>query len=650
MKKFLITTILGIATTTAFGAASVRAPKLGGTATTSTNTARAGTLRAQTMKSASVSTPTSITTTQSVATPVSTETTDARIALLKGIKGFNPGQIKDTTAAQQELNAIGSRINELQTQLDQVETAQSTVLTEDTIDAIIDEKLSQLGASTSPDDTYNKTEIDNQFATLISKLPTIDGKGNINIPDSDGTNVIQFLPYYLYANYWQYGRLAHIQAYKLRIPHKFGTTPFNDLAQQYTSGWVSEICEPEQSNPDLIACGFWNASGGNGQMQEFNTISCYKGFHIQNTSSIGDVIKDKYVTFENMNESQIREHLCGNLSSDACFITEFEEKSMGVCTRKTFTLTKLANPTPEPEYYFNCITRLCDTGNLTCDHSCETNAPVDSSAINDFVDNYCEGNISPFWCTIQTQPHVFGNKTYFIIKKRLHGYAFDSPYMTPNEFYYETNEEEPARYINNAVCGNPNGTDYCYVTQVLDLVDTAYPNLLEATDNHIDNRYQVVVHIQETSTEPTFNLMDKSSNSSGIGHLYYYKTNGKETEINKFVADYCTTQGEVWCKKVSAPEQFSFGIRVRDHGYAYRPGSEVTTNLGTYKWYDTNESNPEYYVVEGVCGNKDGTDDCYMTQIEDNSALTDSMTPIYGIRIFEKLTIQDELPKPYTKD
>ena len=153
MKKFLITTMLGIATTAAFGAASVRAPQMGGTTTvttpTATNTARAGTMRTQTMKTSSVSTPTSVTTTQSIATPVSTETTDARIALLKGIKGFNPGKIKDTTAAQQQdLTEINSRIEDLRAQLDQAEAAQSSIITESNIDAKIDEKFATSGLVT----------------------------------------------------------------------------------------------------------------------------------------------------------------------------------------------------------------------------------------------------------------------------------------------------------------------------------------------------------------------------------------------------------------------------------------------------------------------------------------------------------------------
>ena len=193
-KTLLITTVLGIATTAAFGAASLRAPQMGGTATvttpTATNTARAGTMRTQTMKTSSVSAP-SVTTTQSIATPVSTETTDARLSLLKGIKGFNPGKIKDTTAAQQELNAIDSRIEELQSKLDQAETAAdqtaklTDVYTKEQVEAKINEKISAIGTSTGTKDTYSKTEINKLLPykenglVYLPVLPGQPGSGDI---------------------------------------------------------------------------------------------------------------------------------------------------------------------------------------------------------------------------------------------------------------------------------------------------------------------------------------------------------------------------------------------------------------------------------------------------------------------------------------
>ena len=338
-KTLLITTVIGIATTAAFGAASLRAPQIGGTSTVATptattNTARAGTLRTQTMKTSSVSTPSVAT--QSIATPV--ETNESRLALLKGIKGFNPGQIKDATAAQQELNAIGSRINELQTQLDRAETAQSTVLTEETIDAKIAEKISQLETSTSTNDSYSKTEMNALLAALESKIPTIDNNGNLNFTDSNGATIAQILPYNLYSTH-KYNNLASTQTYKLIAPHDFKTSSFGSLAQDYTRDWVSDICATERSNPDLVACGFYNAVGKDIAMTEFNTISCFKGMQGTNASVKDNMVNIQYTTFEDLNETQINNRFCsGASSSDECSISEYAKKPMGACAEKTFTL------------------------------------------------------------------------------------------------------------------------------------------------------------------------------------------------------------------------------------------------------------------------------------------------------------------------
>ena len=353
-KTLLITTVLGIATTAAFGAASLRAPQMGGTATVTTpaattNTARAGTMRTQTMKTSSVSTP-SVTTTQSIATPVSTETTDARIALLKGIKGFNPGKIKDTTAAQQELNAIDSRIEELQSKLDRAETAAdqtaklTDVYTKEQVEAKIDEKISAIGTSTGTKETYSKAEVDR---LLAEKLPAIDANGNLNISDSSGTTIAQLLPYNLYSTH-KHTKLSNTQTYKLIAPHDFGTSSFGSLAQEYTRNWVSDICATERSNPDLVACGFYNADGKNTAMTEFSTISCFKGMHLIGDSITDNIITAQYTTFENLNENQIRYRFCGELSSDECSISGYTETPMGACVEKTFIVTGPMETLPRP--------------------------------------------------------------------------------------------------------------------------------------------------------------------------------------------------------------------------------------------------------------------------------------------------------------
>ena len=504
MKKFLITTVLGIATTAAFGAASLRAPQIGGTATvatpTATNTARAGTMRTQTMKTSSVSAP-SVTTTQSIATPISTETTDARIALLKGIKGFNPGKIKDTTAAQQELNAIDSRIEELQSKLDRAETAAdqtaklTDVYTKDQVEAKIDEKLSQLGTSTGTNETYSKTEINNLLAALERKLPQIDDRGNINITGANG-NLIALLPYYVSSDYPYGGSLGQITEYTLHTPHDFGTTNwYPNLAQEYTNGWIGNICAPYQSDPDFLACGFWTANGTSTAMKDFYVARCFKGFFLAGMNHPNGIESDKYFTYENLTEEEIHEHFCGNTPNYSCWISDFEIRSRGPCKLKIFYVN-MSNETPD--YYFNYTGGahgIAMGGNaLTYLQHFATNAPLDSNAIDDFVDSYC-GDREPFWCAkngVIDSPSGFDDVVK--IKERFHGYVLSSIEMSSVGTYstYNTNEDEPATYINSNVCGNPNGTTSCYVVNVDD-ISLNIPYLLDPTSINIDDRYKVTV-------------------------------------------------------------------------------------------------------------------------------------------------------------
>ncbi len=175
MKKILTMTALVTITTASFGAASLKAPqRIGNTATVTapSTTARAGTLRTPTMKTSSVSTP-SVTTTQ-----IATEPTESRIALLKGAKGLNPGKIKDTKNAQQELKVIDTRIEELQSKLDQAEAIQHTVLKEENINDKITTSVESK--------TYTKAEIDDMLSDVIKKLPQLDDKGNMTWTDPNG--------------------------------------------------------------------------------------------------------------------------------------------------------------------------------------------------------------------------------------------------------------------------------------------------------------------------------------------------------------------------------------------------------------------------------------------------------------------------------
>ncbi len=473
MKKFLITTVLGIATTAAFGAASLRAPQMGGTATVTTpaattNTARAGTMRTQTMKTSSVSTP-SVTTTQSIATPVSTETTDARIALLKGIKGFNPGKIKDTTAATNELNAIDSRIEELQSKLDQAEAAAdqtaklTDVYTKEQVEAKIDEKISAIGTSTGTKETYSKEEVNELLSEISSKLPQVDERGNINIPASNGKSQIQLLPYYLYATH-THATLGHSMTYKLYTPHDFGTTNwYPELAQQFTSNWISDICAPYQSNPDSLSCGFWNASGVGTTMTEFNVARCDKGFYLFYTTNIGGVQTSKYVTYENMTESQIREHFCGTLTSDLCWISNYEIKpSMGNCTPKYFYVN-MSDNMPQPEYWLSGISY--DSFNPHTEHWYTYSGNPSNQLFNTWENEICQLYTNEFDCCMNS--HSNGN---FWIEILHNGYKLTNLTTTTNNgrmvlkqriSSYQYNDTQSLR---EAVCGSTSVND-CWVEE-----------------------------------------------------------------------------------------------------------------------------------------------------------------------------------------
>ena len=479
MKKFLITTVLGVATTAAFGAASLRAPQIGGTATvatpTSTNTARAGTMRTQTMKTSSASAP-SVTTTQSIATPVSTETTDARIALLKGIKGFNPGKIKDTATATSELNSLNDRIEELTAQLDRAEAAQSTVLTEDTIYTKIEQKLSQLGTSTGTNETYSKTEINNLLAALERKLPQIDDRGNINITGTNG-NLIALLPYYVSSDYPYGGSLGQITEYTLHTPHDFGTTNwYPNLAQEYTNGWIGNICAPYQSDPDFLACGFWTANGTSTAMKDFYVARCFKGFFLAGMNHPNGIESDKYFTYENLTKEEIHEHFCGNTPNYSCWISDFEIKSRGPCKLKVFYVNT-------SNYYFNYNgPQSIDDGGLGRVEVYLTNAPTDSPAIDNFISEYC-GDREQFWCSKHRVTEISAEQRLIQINERHHGYSpVGAPTYSSLGIYtqYRTNEDNPLTYINNAVCGSANGTDNCYVVNVIDFA-ISNPQLLDPT-------------------------------------------------------------------------------------------------------------------------------------------------------------------------
>ncbi len=465
MKKFLITTMLGIATTAAFGAASLRAPQMGGTVTvatpTATNTARAGTMRTQTMKTSSVSTPSVTTAQSSIATPVSTETTDARIALLKGIKGFNPGKIKDTTAATNELNSLNDRIEELTAQLDRAEAAQSSVITEANIDAKITEKLTALGTTPVATDTYSKAEVDSLLNDIKRKLPQIDDRGNINMTDPNGTLIS--IPAYWY-EYTMHNTETHRADIYRYSGHK---------TEETINNWINDICN-ETATDNRIAC----CRRGEVAEQHFGINSFFHGYAIwwsQIENHNNQLVLRQFVnTTEDDPATYVHDQICGaNRPADECWVTI--DSSAPVCGGATYyTTVNVYTPVGQP--YYDLIDTVSNHGIVTR-YVFKTNTTEEE--IYEFVDNWCNG--ASAWCHtgyIDTNNPNYPNETLFTIAKRTVGHyihqqnfvnygghmGFDITYhINVHDSVYNN---DPVAYIQQEICNNNVGA--CYVTWVND--------------------------------------------------------------------------------------------------------------------------------------------------------------------------------------
>ena len=511
-KTLLITTVLGIATTAAFGAASLRAPQIGGTATvttpTATNTARAGTMRAQTMKTSSISAPVSVTTTQSIATPVSTETTDARIALLKGIKGFNPGKVKDTAAATSELNSLNDRIEELTAQLDRAEAAQSTVLTESNLDAKIDEKLSALGTSTSTKETYSKEEIDNLLTALEKKLPKIDDRGTMTVSDPNG-DLVAIPAYWInltYISNLDFDLAGHIIHYGMTYTYE--TNKSDAAIQQYIS---NTVCKDETTD----WCWITGINNTNPNNKYVSVIRHYHDYGIAGTPiywssdpsspffnpETNDTTHTVYWTFENSPEWFIRESVCGTRPESECFVaTPGTQAHFGWGSNGTSQMLD-----GKEMHFVEIVERGQYTGNKfnsslvwegfhLVNHYWVSAIPsVTESEINAYVSEFCNGE-SSFYCyilngEITTLPS--GTKQFMVVK-RLHGYGLldshiiqDGGNILYNKIFY-TNEANPSTYIHDTICGNKPQSE-CYVAEWWNMME------IQPSTAEQDARYQVSV-------------------------------------------------------------------------------------------------------------------------------------------------------------
>ncbi|MBO4583330.1 MAG: hypothetical protein J5714_04730 [Alphaproteobacteria bacterium] len=332
MKKVLCATTLAVITTTAFGAASLRAPQLGGAATATpatapATTARAGTMRAQTMKTSMSTSNATPTTTASISEPIATETTDARLSFLKGIKNLNSGKVKDTTAATNELNSLNNRIEELQSKLDAAESAQATVLTESNIDAKIDEKLTALGTTST--ETYSKTDIDNLLNEIKRKLPTFDDNGDRMTWTDPNGNLINQSIWQLTAGPSWYPVTAEL--------YYFVSLPSNQQSVEKIIAFARNKCNNWDVSPqESFACGarqirvvINDPEFGTGYT--FIVVNHFKGWaeedaYPQIIHQNGQVIyRNRIRTYEYNTLAALKTAVCGETPSDWCDVYDFSE-------------------------------------------------------------------------------------------------------------------------------------------------------------------------------------------------------------------------------------------------------------------------------------------------------------------------------------
>ena len=515
MKTLLVTTLLSVATTAAFGAASVRTPQLGGATVTpaaTTNTARAGTMRAQTMKTSSVSSPASVTTTQSIATPVSTETTDARIALLKGIKGFSPNKIKDTTAAQQELNAIDSRIEELQTQLDRAEAAQSSVITEANIDAKITEKLTTLGTSTGTKETYSKAEVDALLQNIVKKLPQIDDKGNMTWTDPNGNLVAHSMYYINLVNESDLLLISFVQDQGMvsqPIAHIFTyhTNKTDNAIQQYVS---TTVCSGETSK----WCGIVSTNPiNNGEAKEVKVVRLIHGGDlIASVPEYYGYTSSEYWTFEDSPKGYVENMVCGDMTENECNVNEFYTNiwdAMGqLYNLGQFQKLAQVRINKLTRYYMDLREQNSLRDNLL-DPS--TNIGTMSEYLTNMsdekIDEYLSSTIcndetsGSGWCErsiVQNESDFGVPRRWFVVYRLYHGYQHGSyRYITSNNTEirnFLTAENDAEGYILSEVCGTRPSSE-CHLA-------TGYQTTCRAQDTNL-NKNVCSVYIERSPASGT---------------------------------------------------------------------------------------------------------------------------------------------------
>ena len=476
-KTFLTATVLTVVTTAAFGAASLRAPKLGGGATTTpaatTTMARAGTLRAQTMKTSMSTSTGAPTVTASISEPVATETTDARLSFLKGIKNLNSGKVKDTTAAQQELNNINAQIEELQSKLDAPESAQATVLTEDNIDDKITTSVESK--------TYTKAEIDNLLSALEKKLPKVDDKGNMTWTDPNGNLVA--VPYHWInlVNQQEHLLLSYVQN------QGWSSSPIADIFTYNTNKTDTEIATFVSNNTCKGETSKWCIVTGVTPLDNIGTkeVTVLRLRHgnwlIAQLPEYMGYVDEVYWTFEDSPKEYIKNMVCGERPENECNVNQYHTESndaLGeyynvsgqIQETAAIRINKLVR------YYmdfmwqsdFGIITGMPD---MATSLGYETN--MSAGGIREYVSSTICNDETPEsgWCVVgSTTQHTSSGVpwTLVMVNRFRHGYKKGNvDYVTNSNTRVQnfvTIEDDASQYILNQICNNRPGSE-CHLFQ-----------------------------------------------------------------------------------------------------------------------------------------------------------------------------------------
>ena len=498
-KIFLTATVAGAIVTNAFGAASLRAPQIGGTATVTTptattNTARAGTLRTQTLKSTSVSTP--LVTTTSVATPTQSESVESRMALSKGFKNFNPQQVKDKAAAQQELDNIDARIEELQSKLDAAEANAENSLGVVDVERVITSKiesgnlvsLEQLQQIRDEIPSFNN-EILNMYYKTIDGTQYSCGTWQVNLTDWEDVVSMFIRPTLCKINNLTFGRDCILDGDPINLTESVSNhseTPFYK--------WRFNLCRLDQTTPHIpefqtyLVNQYYTVQSG-------KDLSCYTW---RTTLADWNEVVSRFIIPDICTANNL------TYSEDCNVINHGPMSGMGSIWKTQFTICMPYTPPVQVHWH---QTSYENPTTLVEGFTISTNAS--DAAIDQFERVFCR-NETEYWChkydlqgdydydnpqdrTLKMQRRLRGSHMVLQDSKPYGEDIWTCQTWKTNEPAEDSSTAVVAEFINELVCANKE-PDECFVVHVFNHPTTLW------TQTH----YEVqVCFIDNPTTPPT---------------------------------------------------------------------------------------------------------------------------------------------------